>query len=151
MKRFVIIAFAILMTATMAWGQDDFKESAEKCFSVSILKSVKFKNGKGTILFNASDAEYFTTGDKINKIFAIESARLFRDVDDLTVLEMTIPLKEGTRKMSIMREQIEVFYKVKFAPMKGDLNAWRMQFLKPYDNKQARADFCKKFVTSPKK
>ena len=99
MRRMTICMIIALLTAGTAWGQDDFETQAKRLFSSSILESVKMHDGNGEIIFKdpPNMASYFRTGDKINKIFAIESARLFRDVPDLNSLTMTIPYDHNKR------------------------------------------------------
>ncbi|MCP4352610.1 MAG: hypothetical protein GY795_44705, partial [Desulfobacterales bacterium] len=50
---------------------------------------MKFDKGKGEILFNLKD-DYFGTGDKVNKIHAVESARLFRNIPELESLPKSL-------------------------------------------------------------
>jgi len=150
MKKLTLCVVAFLLTIGSVWAQSDFEAKAKRNFSASILDSVQMDNGKGEIVFkdNQKMPSYFRTGDKINKIFAIESARLFRDVADLQALTMTIPLQEKTHFMSISREAINKFYGLDFAAMKGNPDAWRSEFIRKYDSKKSRAAFAAEFVKS---
>ncbi|MDM8525031.1 type VI secretion system-associated protein TagO [Desulfococcaceae bacterium HSG8] len=127
---------------------EEFETQTERIFSTSILASYTIEKREGVIVFKDPPQmpTYFRTGDKINKVFAIESTRLFRDVPGLKSLEMTIPLKEATHSMSVSREQIEKFYKTRFSDMKGDLDAWREQFIKKYDSKRSRRKFARRYA-----
>jgi len=150
MRELIIGVVAFFLTAGTVWGQGDFETQAKRIFSSSILESIKINNGNGEILFKDPPdmPSYFRTGDKINKVFAIESARLFRDVLGLESLKMTIPLKEETHVMSISRKDIDKFYGLNFSEMKGNLDAWRNKFIRKYDNKKARFYFAVKFAKS---
>ena len=146
MKKLFVCVMILLMAGTV-WAQD-FSTQVKKNFSGSILNSVTTKDGIGYVIFKdlPKMPEYFRTGDKINKVFAVESARLFRELPDLRGLKMTIPLKEKTYAMGITREQIEKFYGLRFSAMKGNLEAWRNKFIRKYDSRKSRAKFAAKFV-----
>lgn len=148
MNKLIFCMIAVFLTAGTVWGQDDFETQTKRIFSSSILESVRIYKGNGEIIFKDSPkmSSYFRTGDKINKIFAIESARLFRDVRDLKSLKMTIPLEKRTYAMSISRKTIEKFYGLNFSAMKGNVDTWRSKFIKKYDNKKIRAYFAAKFA-----
>jgi hypothetical protein len=150
MKKLMFCTLAVFLMAEITWGQDDFQTQAKRVFSSQVIESVKINKGEGEILFKepAMMPSYFRTGDKINKVFAIESARLFRDVVELNGLKMTIPLKEKTYTMSISREAIEKFYGLQFSSMKGNLDSWRSKFIQKYDTKESRGKFAAKFVKS---
>ncbi len=132
-------------------------------FSQSIVKSMSFKNGKLVIVLKDPDksSKYFTTGDKINKIFAIEPARFFYKIPSLDVVDMTIVLPSKKYKLVITRAQLESYYNIKMANIReywdeegafknllkvGD--KWRNQFIRKYDSKSQRAKFVRKFVKS---
>ncbi|MCP4339838.1 MAG: hypothetical protein GY799_13345 [Desulfobulbaceae bacterium] len=123
----------------------NFVNTLSKFFPKSVLKSSAFDKGTGIIIFR-QNTEYFGTGDKINKIHAIESARLFRDVSELKALRMTIPLSDKTYVLNINRQTIQRYYNINFGSLKGDLEAWRTKFIQQYDSKRLRARFAAKFV-----
>lgn len=133
------------ITQTAPQQQDtNFPEVAQRYFSSAVTAEVAQDNGVGRIVFK-KNPDYFETGDKISKIMAIESARLFREVPGLTALQFSIPASDGTHEMSVTRQQLEDFYG---GPMSrfADLDAWRNQFLPQYDTKESRAAFVQKFV-----
>jgi hypothetical protein len=96
----------------------------------------------------AGEPDYFTSGDKANKVFAIESARLFRDLPSLQRLIFAIPNNGVLWVLDISRSDIESYYELRFSAMSGDPSVWRSQFLRNYDTEQSRADFVKFFVRS---
>lgn len=121
-----------------------FEDAVARYFSPVVTESSSFENGSGKINFK-QNADYFETGDKINKIMAIESARLFRSVGDLNRLAISIPAADGTHSLDITRQQLEDHYGgpvSRFASM----DAWRDQFIQANDTKEARAAFVQKFV-----
>ncbi len=148
MKKITFFIMAYFMFVShFAFGQDDFENDVKKVFSTAIIDTVKSNKGKGEILFKdpSSMPSYFRTGDKVNKVFAIESARLFRNSPNLNALKMTIPL-EKNYTMNISRVEIEKFYNVNLSSMKDNLERWRTDFIQKYDSKETRAKFAAKFV-----
>jgi len=121
-----------------------FAEVADRYFPTSVTGNISESAGIGKVTF-VQNADYFETRDKINKVMAIESARLFREVASLNQLQMTIPATDGTHSLDITRQQLEEFYG---GPMSrfANLDAWRSQFLSHYDNEESRASFASKFV-----
>lgn len=122
-----------------------FIEKAHTFFSKSKMVDIKFENGSGRILFK-KDNLYFGTGDKINKIAAIESARLFRDVPELKKLMIFIPLFNKTHMLSITRHEIEDHYNLNLVMFNDNLDAWRREFIQKYDSKKLRSQFASKFI-----
>jgi len=157
----IIIVFwgLVSICAAANEGQDNFNKTIKRSFSSSIIKSREFNNGTGIIFFKVKD-DYLGTGDKINKIFAITSARLFTRVPNLSILKIAIPLSKDTRvykrgiyTMVITRQMIEQFYKMKFSKRLQDNNykPWRQEFIQKYDSKRVRAIFAVIFVKYSKK
>jgi hypothetical protein len=130
------------------------KSVVVKSFSKSLIEYVLLNNGRGVVVFKI-DNDYFGTGDKINKTFAIESTRWFAKVPKLKFLKIVIRLSNDTRQykkgayaLSITREKIESHYKMKFSP---DLfekfgAPWRQQFIRKYDSKIQRKQFAQNFA-----
>ena len=143
-----VVALAALLMLGNAWA-GEFTDRVDRVFSSSIVGAVKESGTGGEITFKAPSVEprYFEAGDKLGKVFAIDSARLFRDVKGLEQLTFKIPAYGKTYSMSISRADIETHYGVNFAAMNGDLDAWRTQFVQIFDNKQSRAKFSERFVT----
>lgn len=131
-----------------AWASD-FSEKVERIFSPAVIESVSDSGSSGEVTFKVPERmpDYFDTGDKINKVFAIESARIFRDVESLEHLTLKVPKEGEMYILAISRTNIENYYGVNFSGMRADLNLWRSNFVNIYDNKKSRAEFSEKFVT----
>lgn len=130
------------------YSQADFEREVKKVFAATIIERVQYNasNKKiGYILFKPRP-EYFGTGDKVNKIMAIESARLFRNIVEMQGLGLIIPLSGKEYRLAIPRSRIEQWYRLDFAAMHGDPDAWRSNFIQKYDSKKQRAKFAAKFV-----
>lgn len=138
-----------LLAIGSAWG-GEFKDKAERIFAGAVVESIKESGASGEVIFRVPERgpDYFESGDKVNKVFAIESARMFRDVKGLERLTFRVPADGQKYAMNISRADIEKHYGVDFAAMNGDLDAWRTTFIQKYDNKQSRAEFVEKFVTT---
>lgn len=143
----VMALIVLIMAAGGAWASD-FQDKAERIFSTSIIESVSESGSNGKISLKIPERmpDYFESGDKANKVFAIESARLFRDVPGLNRLTLQIPKAEGAQVLDISRADIEKYYGVDLAAMNGDPAAWRETFIQQHDTKGSRADFVKRFV-----
>jgi hypothetical protein len=123
-----------------------FEKTVRKNFSSGIIREVKTKGGLGAIIFKepAGDASYFSTGDRVNRIFAIESMRLFRDVPDLDALQMVIEYRKMEQQLEVTRAEAEEFYKMKFTGMSDD--DWKKRFVEKYDTEGNRQFFVKTFT-----
>lgn len=148
-KKLAALALLSLLTLGNAWG-GEFQDKVERIFPAAVVKSMKESGSSGEVIFRTPDRapEYFETGDKVNKVFAIDSARVFRDVPGLERLTLRVPADGKRYTLSISRDDIEQYYGVDFAKMNGNLDAWRAEFAQNYDNKQSRAAFVEKFVTT---
>ena len=125
-----------------------------KSFSESLIDHVILNNDWGLVVFKI-DNDYFGTGDKINKTFAIESTRWFAKVPKLKFLKIVIRLSNDTRQykkgayaLNITRAKIENHYKMKFTPNLFEKSGvpWRQQFIRKYDSKIQRKQFAQNFV-----
>lgn len=139
---------ALVMTVSTAWASE-FRDKAERIFSPSVIESVKESAAAGTIAFKVPERmpDYFETGDKANKVFAIESARLFRDDPSLRRLILQVPHGGALKVLNISRADIQRYYGVDFGAMNGNPNVWREEFIQRYDTSESRADFVKHFVS----
>lgn len=148
MKRGANLAALLLLMAGGAWASD-FSEKVERIFSPAVIESVSESGSSGEITFKVPERmpDYFDTGDKVNKVFAIESARIFRDVAGLEQLTLKVPKEGEMYILAISRTNIENYYGVNFSDMRTNLNLWRSNFTNVYDNKKSRAAFFDKFVT----
>lgn len=148
-KSFAAIIVSVFLIFSNAWASSEFNEKVERIFSSSIIQSIKDNDGTGEIIFKTPEnmPSYFVTGDRVNKVFAIESARLFRDLPSLERLRFQVPSDGKIYSMLITRQEIEKFYDIDFKSMSGSLDIWREDFIKRYDNKESRAGFAERFVT----
>lgn len=91
--------------------------------------------------------DYYESGDKANKVLAIESVRIFREVPDLDRLTVTVPRDGKAQTLDVTRAQIEQYYKINLSELAGNPSAWREDFIQQYDNENSRAEFVKTFAT----
>ncbi|WP_095159169.1 hypothetical protein [Pseudomonas sp. Irchel 3E13] len=145
----VIASVVLTIAAAGAWASE-FQDKAERIFSPSVIESLSESGANGKISFKIPERvpDYFESGDKTNKVFAIESARLFRDFPSLKRLTLKIPTAQGTQVLDISRADIEKYYGVDLAAMNGNPGAWRDDFIQQHDTKSSRADFVKRFVST---
>ncbi|OLO05093.1 hypothetical protein [Salinicola socius] len=124
---------------------DSFRAGVQRIFSPSILEDVDFKNGHGEIVFHAPKVlpDYFEAGDKVNKIFALESARLFRDMPTLKSLDMAILVEGEARAISLERGAVEDYYSVDFTQL-SDKRRWQ-SFVADNDSNEMRQAFVDNF------
>lgn len=148
----VAVLFSVFLVFGYAWADGEFKEKAERIFSSSIIYSIKDNDGAGEIIFKTPKnmPSYFVEGDKVNKVFAIESARLFKDLPTLERLKLQIPANGKAYSMNISRQEIEKFYDTDLKAIGENPDIWREEFIKRYDNKESRAEFASVFVTQEK-
>lgn len=140
---------AVMALAAGSTWAGEFSDKVERIFSPSVIGSVKELGSVGEVEFKVPERmpEYFEAGDKANKILAIDSARLFRELPGLERLALTIPKGEKQQRIDLSRADIEKYYKVSFTAMNKDQNLWRNEFIQTYDNKASRAQFVDHFVT----
>lgn len=149
MEKLLALALSAFISVSNAWGSSPVNDKVEEIFSPSIIGSIKENKRECEITFKIPDRDptYFSSGDKANKVFAIESARLFRDAPELTRLKMKIPANGKKYSIDISRNDVEKFYGVSLSSMNGNPDAWRNDFMQKFDNKESRSAFVKKFVT----
>ncbi|MCP4112921.1 MAG: hypothetical protein GY749_46580 [Desulfobacteraceae bacterium] len=122
--------------------EKEFEYYTELSFPRNLIKSARLSEGTGIISFKEK-ADYFGTGDKINKIFAIESVRLFRSMDWVSQLKLTIPLTGKKYILEITRKQAEKYYNINIPELK-DMRQWD-KFIQKHHNKESRKKFSAKF------
>lgn len=144
-KKLIFIILTIFFTLTSSAKADNFSDAVYRNFSEQLIQSVDYSNNTGSIVFNQKD-EYFTTGDKINKIFAIESVRLFRDVPELVILKITIPTHDKKYNLSVSDELLNSFYNININDLRQNPQNWKSYFLDNNDTKDKRRAFSLKFV-----
>ncbi|WP_153013751.1 hypothetical protein [Deinococcus grandis] len=134
----------VTMIDPVATFPEIFIDTARQYFNRGIIYSISApEQGKGIIDFR-NNPEYLGTGDKVNKVMAIESARLFREIKELNDLSLTIPSAGKTYRLQVTRKQMDSHYGTKLADL--SMETWRNFFLERYDTKQARAEFVAKHV-----
>lgn len=147
-KYGVGLAALMVLAAGSTWA-GEFSDKVERIFSPSVIGSVKESGSAGEVTFKVPERmpSYFEDGDKANKILAIDSARLFRELPGLDRLALNVPKAGKVQKIDVSRTEVEKYYKVSFTAMSSDLNLWRNEFIQTYDNKASRAQFVDHFAT----
>ncbi|MBH3411457.1 hypothetical protein [Pseudomonas putida] len=127
----------------------EFSDKVERVLSSSTIDSVSESGKAGNVVLKvpARSPDYYESGDKANKILAVESVRIFREVPDLERLKITIPRDGKAQTLDVTRAQVEKFYEISLSELAANPSSWRESFIQPHDNKQSRADFVQKFVT----
>jgi hypothetical protein len=123
-----------------------FQKAVRKIFPAAILDKVWTKGAIGIVGFKppAKEPDYFSTDDRIRRIFAIESMQLFRDVADLDRLQLVVTVDKSQQQVEVTRAEAEGFYRMKFGPMSEE--DWRLHFVDLYDTPGSRAAFVKGFT-----
>lgn len=124
----------------------EFSDKAERAFSSIDSVSETGSTGKVSLKVPERTPTYYESGDKANKVFAIDSVRVFRDVPKLERLVVTIPREDKVQTLDVTRTQVEQYYGISLSDLANPSN-WRESFIQPHDTEQSRADFVKKFVT----
>lgn len=126
----------------------EFTDKVERLFSSSVVESVSESGPSGTVVLQVPSRTpgYFESGDKANKVFAIESVRIFREVPALERLNISLPRDGGLQTLNVTRSQVEAYYGISIAAT-SDPSIWREKFIQVYDNPGSRAKFVEKFVT----
>ncbi|MNZ53355.1 hypothetical protein D3C78_712300 [compost metagenome] len=125
----------------------EFSDKAERAFSSIDSVSETGSTGKVSLKVPERSPTFYESGDKANKVFAIDSVRVFRDVPKLERLVVTIPREDKVQTLDVTRAQIEQYYGISLTDLAANPSSWRESFIQSHDNKQSRADFVKKFVT----
>lgn len=125
----------------------EFSDKAERAFSSIDSVSETGSTGKVSLKVPERTPMYYESGDKANKVFAIDSVRVFRDVPKLERLVVTIPREDKVQTLDVTRDQVEQHYGINLTDLAANPSSWRESFIQPYDTKQSRAEFVKKFVT----
>lgn len=149
--RAVVRGVGVLLVALSIGNAcaSEFSDKVERVFSPSVFESAHDSGSTGTVDFKVPDRhpDYFETGDKANKVFAIDSVRIFRDLPKLDRLIFTVPRESNVQTMDVTRSQIEQYYKISLSDLAPHTSKWREEFIQRYDNKRARAEFVERFVT----
>lgn len=148
-RRAVVRGAGMLLIALSVGNvcASEFSDKAERAFSSIESVSETGSTGKVSLKVPSRMPDYYESGDKANKVFAIDSVRVFRDVPKLNRLVVTIPREGKVQTLNVTRAQVEQHYDLRLTDLVANSSSWRESFIQPYDNKQSRADFVKKFVT----
>lgn len=174
MKDKIIFVFAVILFSFLLIGCNKKEEQIEKkeekmekkfrnwdavvesVFPTSMRKSASFNDGylKIELKERESAPGYYDTGDKVNKILAIESVRLFYKIPVLKKLDLSLNINSGNYYLIINKEEIEDFYAIDIEELRefydtGELrigDKWRESFINLFDNKDNRMLFFEKFV-----
>lgn len=125
----------------------EFSDKAERAFSSIDSLSETGSTGKISLKIPTRMPDYYESGDKANKVFAIDSVRVFRDVPKLERLVVTLPREDKVQTLDVTRAQVEQYYDISLSDLAPHTSKWREEFIQRYDNKQARAEFVERFVT----
>lgn len=122
---------------------EEFNSRAALAFS-TLQDTNGSSDGIGVVNLKPRTDDYYTSGDKINKIMAVESARLFRSVAGLKELKINLPSEGKSYTLDLTQQQAQDHYGLDFSNM--SLDQWQSDFLPKFDSKEARASFAQKFV-----
>lgn len=132
--------------------QSEVEAVVTRSVSSAFHESIEVDGRSATVVFRKNNSDdvyidYFTTGDKTNKVLAIESARWFRDLPSLERLTLTVPAETGSITVELDRLTVERYYNVDFDELRADesLDSWRAQISEPHNNKEPRAEFVRRF------
>jgi len=140
-------ALLVALSIGNAFGSE-FSDKVERVLSSSVIESLSESGAAGKVVLKVPTRmpDYYESGDKANKVFAIESVRVFRDVPKLERLVVTIPREDKVQTLDVTRAQVEQYYGISLTELAANPSSWRESFIQSHDNKQSRADFVKKFV-----
>lgn len=171
MKQAIVLAAISLLLYSCSEDSTDIPRDAQQeyaetfpdpdgvvttSYSSSILEEYSIVDGKLTIVLKEPNthSDYFESGDKLNKLFAIETMRLFYKIPDITAIEMTTNIAMGNYHLNVSKDQIQEFYGIRIDSLRefqdtGQLmigDRWRNDFLSRFDSKNKRAEFAQRFV-----
>ena len=146
----------------------DFEIAEPKCknplgtisshFSDDIIDDVNWNMYEyyATVKLHESELvkDYYESDDRVSRIFAIESYRLFYLVPEIERLVLELKINKGHFKMYITKDQIEEAYRLKIEDiLEYDKNKkikignkFQNQFIKKYDHKRYRDFFVLQYV-----
>lgn len=125
-------------------------------FSNSILQDYSLDGSKLTIELREPQGigDYYESGDKLNKLLAIEPIRMFYKIPNITEVEIIANLNMGSFHLVVTKSQAESFYSIDIDGMReyfdtGQLmpgDKWRTQFIQRFDEPSTRARFVQRFL-----
>lgn len=98
------------MDAAVPPTREELERVVTRSVSSAFHESISIDGSSATVAFKQNDSDplyqdYFTTGDKQNKILAIETTRWFRDLPGLQTLRVTVPGETET-SLALDREAV---------------------------------------------
>lgn len=91
--------------------------------------------------------DYFTQGDKANKVLCVEAVRWLRDIPEINRLTVVIRMSDEDRQVRLNREEVERFIGISFPRMAAMPEEWE-GFLRKFDHRVGRALFVKRFQSA---
>ncbi|MFF2907355.1 hypothetical protein [Paenibacillus sp. NPDC057934] len=89
--------------------------------------------------------DYFSTGDKINKLLMEETSRLFKQFPGAASIDMIVPFAGKTYSVALTKGEVESFYNVDFSTLTSN-EIWREKISDPHFKKADRQKFADAFV-----
>lgn len=89
--------------------------------------------------------QYFWSGDHINKILTIESARILNKFPETDEVEINIPFNEKLNKVIVKREELNNYLGYRIENLNLQDRTWHNKFLKDTASKSQREAFLKVF------
>lgn len=138
----IITGAPFIQSASIFSTYDEYKKVTINYIS-SFDEYVKGnKEGKIT---NDDYQEYFWTGDKINKILAIEPARILNKFPETDEVEIVLPFNDKINKVSVKRKHLNQYLGYKIEHLSFKKQTWHEKFLKDVSSKAQRAKLIKQF------
>lgn len=138
----IITGAPFIQFASIFSTYDEYKKVTIKYIS-SFDEYVK-ENKEGKIT-NDDYQEYFWTGDKINKILAIEPARILNKFPETDEVEIVLPFNDKINKVSVKRKHLNQYLGYKIEHLSFKKQTWHEKFLKDVSSKAQRAKLIKQF------
>ena len=145
-------------------SKEKAKEAVLISFSKKIIKKFSYDNDINELLLilhqpKGSLYEEYFTENKISKVFAIESVKLFYKLPELNSLKLLLNLPHTIFVFDVTKDKIEEIYNIGIDHIReyDDTNSvvigdnWKNFFLKQYDNKKSRLTFLKQNVIAHEK
>jgi len=150
-SKFILISILLSLFSSLAvhaeLKKDDFKSQALSLFSVTVLQSLSVNEKTGVAMLRFKDTPaYLGVADKANRIFAIDSLKLFINLPDMTELSLIVPLEGKIHTLKITPAELESYYKVSIALLTDKIGLWKDAILDKYDNPIEREKFAKQYV-----
>ncbi len=142
-----------------------FNAASEKIRGAQFIKTTRFVNGKGTLVFfknyneyfaavktNTLSAEeyeeYFSKEDNLHKLLIVEPVKLLMKLEFLEKITFQLPANQKFYNMAVDRKGLEVFMGYSLEEFKIDKDLWRDKFMGRYmyDRKDREA-YEAKFLT----